>query len=216
MLEWLFLLTTIQIPDEVRRELKIVSAQRGISYGDLLQDLICVYETIVPFKTDNELRKWFEDSYRNFGFKEIIDKKPNNLYILKDKKEQTTRVHLTFILEEKSLTRFDHSNVDLIICVLSTKTEIDSIPVISLLKQTDPKSSIKIFEGRFTTIPLPMSLYKKLKEAINGTGFQDVTSYVSYILREILAEKEIQTEEAPLTSKDEEKVKERLRALGYL
>ena len=80
----------------------------------------------------------------------------------------------------------------------------------------DPKTSIKIFEGRYEIVPLPMSLYKKVTEAISGTGFHDVPSYVSYLLREILAEKEIQTEKETLTSEDEEKVKQRLRALGYL
>lgn len=210
------LLTTIQIPDEVRRELKIVSAQRGISYGDLLQDLLHVYEAMIPFKTDNELRKWFEDSYSSFGFKKIIEKKPNNQYVLMDNKEHITKVYLTFILGETTLNGFDHSNLDLIISVFSTQTEIDRIPVISLLKQLDPKASVKIFEGRYTTVPLPMSLYKKVKEAISKTGFHDVPAYISYILREILAEKEIQSEKTSLTSEDEEKVKQRLRALGYL
>ncbi|MFC1506145.1 hypothetical protein ACFLQ6_03645 [Thermoproteota archaeon] len=210
------MITTIQISEEIRTELKVIAAQRRISYGDLLRDFITMYEAMMPFKTDNEFGKWFEDNYGSFGFKEILEKKPHNLYVLKDDKNRIKKVYLTFILVESALNKFDSSNIDLIISVFSTQTEVDKIPVISLLKQSDPRTSIKIFEGRYTTVPLPMSLYNKVKEAISGTGFHDVPSYVSYILREILAEKEIQTEKKQLTSEDEEKVKQRLRALGYL
>ena len=69
-------------------------------------------------------------------------------------------------------------------------------------------------EEKYVEIKIPESLYKKIEERIEGTGFATVDSYVIYVLREILAEEE--EEEEVFTPEEEEKVKERLRALGYL
>ncbi len=67
---------------------------------------------------------------------------------------------------------------------------------------------------KFTTISIPTPLFKKIRERIKGTGFTSVSSYVTYVLREIVAEKE--EEEEPFTKEDEERIKDRLRALGYI
>ncbi len=67
---------------------------------------------------------------------------------------------------------------------------------------------------KFTTISIPTPLFKKIRERIKGTGFTSVSSYVTYVLREIVAEKE--EEEEPFTKEDEERIKNRLRALGYI
>jgi len=64
-----------------------------------------------------------------------------------------------------------------------------------------------------TTISIPTPLFKKIKERIKGTGFTSVSNYVTYVLREILVEKE---EEEPFTKEDEERIKARLKALGYI
>ncbi len=69
-------------------------------------------------------------------------------------------------------------------------------------------------EKKFTTVSIPTPLFKKIEERIKGTGFTSVSSYVTYVLREIIAEEE--HEEEPFSEEDEERVKERLRALGYL
>lgn len=69
-------------------------------------------------------------------------------------------------------------------------------------------------QKKFTTVSIPTALFKKVEERIKGTGFTSVSSYVTYVLREIVAEEE-KTEE-PFTQEDEERVKARLRALGYI
>lgn len=70
-------------------------------------------------------------------------------------------------------------------------------------------------EKKFTTVSIPTPLFKKIEERIKGTGFTSVSSYVTYVLREIIAEESDEAEE-PFTEEDEERVKERLRALGYI
>ncbi|MGQ9475206.1 MAG: CopG family transcriptional regulator [Actinomycetota bacterium] len=70
-------------------------------------------------------------------------------------------------------------------------------------------------DPKFTTVSIPTPLFEKIKKRIEGTGFTSVSSYVVYVLREILAE-DSSTEEEAFTQEDEERVKERLRSLGYL
>jgi len=71
-------------------------------------------------------------------------------------------------------------------------------------------------EGKkFTTVSIPAPLFKKIEERIKGTGFTSVSSYVTYVLREVVSEEEEDKAE-PFTKEDEKRVKERLRALGYI
>jgi Arc/MetJ-type ribon-helix-helix transcriptional regulator len=63
-------------------------------------------------------------------------------------------------------------------------------------------------------VELPKSIIEKIKKRINGTGFESVSSYIAYVLDEILNETDDDSDD--FTDEDEKKVKEILRALGYL
>lgn len=66
-------------------------------------------------------------------------------------------------------------------------------------------------ERKYGTISLPLPLIAKIKEKIKGTGMHSVSSYVTFILRQLLS-----SEDKDVFSKDDEKkIKSRLRALGY-
>ena len=69
---------------------------------------------------------------------------------------------------------------------------------------------------KHTTITIPNLLYEKIKDRIKGTGFTSVSDYVTYVLREIISSLEEEKKEEVFTKKEEEKVKERLKALGYM
>ncbi|MFQ5721277.1 MAG: CopG family transcriptional regulator [Candidatus Aminicenantales bacterium] len=69
-------------------------------------------------------------------------------------------------------------------------------------------------EKEFMTISIPTSLYKKIEEKIKGSDITSVSSYITKVLRESLAQQE--KAEEPLSKEEEEKVKERLKALGYI
>jgi hypothetical protein len=60
-------------------------------------------------------------------------------------------------------------------------------------------------------------LAEKVKDRMKGTGFSSVSSYVTYVLRQVLSsiEREERSKEA-FTKEEEEKVKQRLRDLGYI
>lgn len=69
-------------------------------------------------------------------------------------------------------------------------------------------------DKKFTTVSIPTPLFQKVAERIEGTGFTSVSSYVAYVLREVITEEP--DEEQPFSKEDEERIKDRLRALGYL
>ena len=69
-------------------------------------------------------------------------------------------------------------------------------------------------EKEFTDIAIPTTLYKKIEEKIKGTEFPSVASYVAKVVDDNLS-KENGTKDA-FTKEEEEKVKDRLKALGYI
>ena len=69
-------------------------------------------------------------------------------------------------------------------------------------------------EKKFTDVAIPTSLYEKIEEKIKGTEFPSVASYVAKVLDDNLT-KEQDSKDA-FTKEEEEKVKDRLKALGYI
>ncbi|MBU0963436.1 CopG family transcriptional regulator [Patescibacteria group bacterium] len=69
-------------------------------------------------------------------------------------------------------------------------------------------------EKRYTTISIPVQLNEKLKEKISGTGFHSVSSYVIYVLRQLVSSS--YEEKKGFTKEDEKRVRDRLKNLDYL
>lgn len=69
-------------------------------------------------------------------------------------------------------------------------------------------------ERKHTTITIPKPLYEKMEKKIENTGFASVSSYVTYILRQIISSEGENNE--VFSKEDEKRVKRRLRALGYI
>ncbi len=65
------------------------------------------------------------------------------------------------------------------------------------------------------TIKIPRPLYDKLSQVIEGAGYNSVTDFVVYVLRDIASTHAL-SETEPYTEAELIKVKERLRSLGYL
>jgi len=65
------------------------------------------------------------------------------------------------------------------------------------------------------TIKIPRPLYDSLSEIIEGSGFNSVTEFIVYVLRDLLSSRSIKKE--PSLSKNEiEIIRKRLKSLGYL
>ena len=67
-----------------------------------------------------------------------------------------------------------------------------------------------------TTVSIPTVLAEKIKQRCEGTGFNSVSSYVTYVLRQVLSKVESENKTEAFSEEDEKKVKERLKSLGYL
>jgi len=73
------------------------------------------------------------------------------------------------------------------------------------------------------TIKIPRALYRKLREIIDGSGFDSVTDFIVFVLRDIASGPKPlgrtdpgSDDETHLTAEETEKVRQRLRNLGYL
>jgi len=64
------------------------------------------------------------------------------------------------------------------------------------------------------TISIPASLYKRVEDKIKGADNKSVSDFVAKVLREFLSREE--GSGVAFSKEDEEKVKERLKALGYI
>jgi Arc/MetJ-type ribon-helix-helix transcriptional regulator len=69
----------------------------------------------------------------------------------------------------------------------------------------------------FTSITIPAHIGEKIEKRIAGTEFSSVSEYVAFVMNEVVSDATGGGEEKVSFSKeDEEQVKERLRALGYI
>ncbi len=65
-------------------------------------------------------------------------------------------------------------------------------------------------------IELPKTLYEKIKEFIKDSEWKTVEDFALYVLKRVISEAEGIEEEEVYTKEEEEEIKRRLRALGYL
>ena len=70
-------------------------------------------------------------------------------------------------------------------------------------------------EKESQAVLLSTELYGMIEDRVKATGFGSVDEYVTFVLEEVLKE-EGEEEQRAFSREDEEEVKKRLRALGYL
>ncbi len=67
----------------------------------------------------------------------------------------------------------------------------------------------------YVSIKIPKKIYEEIKKRVElSNEFNSVEEYINFVLSELLKEEE--EEEYELSEEEEEKIKERLRGLGYL
>lgn len=71
------------------------------------------------------------------------------------------------------------------------------------------------------TIKIPGTLYNRLAETIAGSGFNSVTEFIVYVLRDLVSTKgqiqeTKQADESSLTADEIDAIRKRLKSLGYL
>ncbi len=74
----------------------------------------------------------------------------------------------------------------------------------------------RLSDDEFTSVSIPTRLVRKIEVMIKGTSFASVSSYVGHVLEEAVSETRTAKDAKSFTKEEEEAVKDRLRALGYL
>ena len=69
-------------------------------------------------------------------------------------------------------------------------------------------------DKKFTTVEIPTDLYDQIEEKIKNTEVLSAADFILTLLKEKLSKDQKETDS--LSSEDEEKVIERLKALGYM
>ena len=71
--------------------------------------------------------------------------------------------------------------------------------------------------GRYTTVSIPVTLYRRIRELIKDTGFTSVSQFVIYVLREVISSMEEEKLSGESISEEEKRrIIDRLKRLGYL
>lgn len=65
------------------------------------------------------------------------------------------------------------------------------------------------------TIKIPRPLYEKISRLIEGSGYNSVTDFVVYVLRDIVSAHGA-TGDTPYSEEELREIKKHLRRLGYL
>lgn len=68
-------------------------------------------------------------------------------------------------------------------------------------------------------VKIPIALFKKIETHLSVMGFQNVEEYIQFVLTEVfheMNESDNKSDSGTCINKDEEKVKERLKKLGYI
>ncbi len=71
------------------------------------------------------------------------------------------------------------------------------------------------------TIKIPGPLYNRIAEIVAGSGFNSVTDFIVYVLRDLVSAKSDtdipkKLEDASLSKDEIEAIRKRLKSLGYL
>lgn len=179
--------TTIQISEELRKKLKILASYRDVSYEQILEDFIDMFNSIIPFKSETEFAKWFEKNLDQFGFVRIVKKNLTSFpdYKLKNIDGKIKKVELELIGSDFINHRHDPKKVDLIVCVYSDKNEIKGVPVLSVIEA--PKTSEAITERKQrVSLSLDSELIKEIDKDVDGIRVKSRSDAIETILKEYL------------------------------
>lgn len=71
------------------------------------------------------------------------------------------------------------------------------------------------------TIKIPGPLYNRISRIVSGSGFNSVTEFIVYVLRDLVSTREKspdaeQIEDTQLSKEEIDAIRKRLKSLGYL
>lgn len=209
--------TTIQISENLRRELKALASYQDLSYNELLEDLMDVFEASIPFRTEKEFAAWFEDNLDKFGFEEVVERRKRSSpdYRVQTADGETQEVEIELIARHFIAHGHDPDETDQIVALFSDRDEIDGVPVVSVISKDALKDEvIETREHQYTSISVPRGLADDIEAFIEDTGFQNTSEFTKFLLRDIVSHGDIENDE--YMKDGVKRIRERLKNLGYL
>lgn len=159
-------ISTVSITDNLRIRLKVMASYQNLTYENLLENLLYVYEAEQPFYNHKEFSSWFEKNYELFGFKKIIQKSTCRTpdFIMEDR-DNKVGIELELIDSNFSVHKEDILNkkvkIDYVIAAYATKSEMFGIPILALKRS--PSWKLKL------TLDIDDVLWEKFKEKVPHT-----------------------------------------------
>lgn len=84
-----------------------------------------------------------------------------------------------------------------------------------LISNQENSSTVSLENNeRVLNVRISVTLFQRISDIMERSGFSSVSDYVAYVLRDNLTEKN--TSLSPYTPEDEELLRGRLKSLGYL
>ena len=136
----------LKISEDTKIRLKVLASYRGITYDQIINDTMDIYEGTIPFKNEKEFNAWFSKNFSMFGLIEIRPSQNNEPgdFIALDVNNNRKIIKLELISTNYLRQEHDSNEIDLIIAVFSPSEKIDSIPVMSFnLGIADPNAKIE-------------------------------------------------------------------------
>jgi dTDP-glucose pyrophosphorylase len=182
--------TTIQISEELRKQLKILASYSDVSYEEALRDFIEMFKSMVPFMNEWEFADWFEKNLERFGFRKIIERKkgfPD--YKIEDIYGKIKRVELELIGADFTRHRHDPKKVDMIVCVYSDKDEIDGVPTLSIIEVPRKPDEI-IGRRQRLSVSLDPGIVKQITREAEEVGVKSLSGFLEGLILEHLEGRE--------------------------
>ncbi len=66
------------------------------------------------------------------------------------------------------------------------------------------------------SISIPEKLAKRIDKRVKSSEFSDAGEYITYVMEQVMDRVEGKNRQESFSKEDEEKIKKRLRSLGYL
>ncbi len=201
----------------MRRRLKVLASQHDLSYEELLDDLVDVFEASVPFSSEAEFASWFEDNLDKFGFDAVVERRKRSSpdYRLRDADGELHEVELELVAKHFDSHGHDPEQVDRIISLFASTDQVNGVPVLTVIAADELREEVIERDGHdHTTISVPKELHADVQEFIADTGFTSPTEFTKFLLRDLVASGALEDDRPH--EEHVRRVRKRLKRLGYL
>jgi hypothetical protein len=151
----------------------VLASYQNLSYEELLESLVYVYEAEQPFTSEKEFSVWFKKNYNVFGFKRIIQESicttPD--FIMED--YNGTKVNVELELTDEHFWSHEEALlskkivIDYVVAAYARKNEMFGVPILSLKHPLcNPKITLNISDELWNKFKSKVPKTKTMNQAV--------------------------------------------------